>query len=184
MPQFWSHTGSLHHTAVLSDITKEYSHTAILSVCMFYVADTAILSVCIELIPVCLLRTHDIREFSARSTSVDIAYFFCHHSHRVVGPFSVSTQCEACDRVFLYILSKSRTIYALAREVEQVTLCQFTQYAEYAACPILLLDRIFLPVRSQLAEERNLSAQSIDITHLEINLCLLCNSQQVEHSIC
>ena len=87
------------------------------------------------------------------------------------------------NAVFLNVLAKGGAIDALAREVKQIAFSKFAKDTENAACAILLLDAVLLPVGGELAEERGLAREGVNVLHREIHLSLLGNSQQVEHRI-
>ena len=169
VPQTLVDTGGLHHTAVLRNITEEHSHAAIFGIGMFDVTNAAIDAVGIKRLPLSILRTQHIAELTSRSTVIDAVGFGVDMFFR--------------NAVLLDVFTERGTIDTLTCEVKQVTLGEFAKNAENTTGTVLFLDAVFLPVRGELAEERHLAAQRIDILHLEVHLTLLRHSQQVKHRI-
>ena len=143
---------------------------------MFDVAYAAIGAVGVECLPVGVLRAHDVRELAARGAAVDVPG----RESAVDADFQIFV---VDDGVALDVLAQRSAVHALAGEVEQSALGQFAEDAEDAACAVLLLDAVLLPVRSELAEERHFAREGIDVLHLEVYASFLSHGQEVEHGV-
>ena len=169
MPKHRIHTSSLHDTTILCDITKENSKTTILGISMFEITDTTILSICIKTFPLCILTSHLSREFSARSRMIDA----------VCLRINLSTS----DIILLHLFIECLTIHALYSTINQTTLIKFVQDTQDTTGTVAFLHTILLSIRRQLTEARHLTAQLVDIFHLEVSTSFLSYSQKMEHGI-
>ena len=169
MPQALIHASSLHHTAVVGNISEEHSESAVLRIGMLQVADTSIGAVGIECTPLLTLRTHLRREAVAGSRLIDTVGLCI---HRAVH-----------DTVFLHGLSQRHAVHTGGGAVDKATLVQFIQDAQDTTCTSALLYRILLRVRSQLTQARHTTRELVDILHREVGASLLGHSQQMEHGV-
>ena len=136
---------------------------------MLNVTNATIHAVCVERLIVGVLNTQLIAEHTSRSAAVDA--------------LCLSINIVFQNRILLNVFCQSGAVHTLHRGVNQTTLCQFAQQIQHTTCTTTLLHRILLRVWSQLAEERSLARELVDVSHREVNTSFLSHSQEVQHGI-
>ena len=101
----------------------------------------------------------------------------------MIDSVSLWVNLSTCDVIFLHLLSQCLAIHTHHIAIDQATLVEFVQDTHNTTSTVALLYTILLSIRSQLAEARHLTAQLVDVLHLEVGTSLLSHSQEMKYRI-
>ena len=154
---------------MLGNVPEEHTEPAILGICVVKVADTTCRSVGIKTFPTRILTSHFSRKATSRSTVIDAV---CLCIYRVLR-----------DIIFLHGLIERHSIYAKHTALNEFAFAKLVHDAENTACPIAFLHAVTLCVGGKHAETGHMSAQFVNVVHVEFYFAFLRNSQQMQYRI-
>ena len=154
---------------MLGNVPEEHTEPAILGICVVKVADTTCCSVGIKTFPTRILATHFGGKATSRSTMIDAV---CLCIYRVLR-----------DIIFLHGLIERHSIYAKHTALNEFAFVKLVHDAENTACPIAFLYAVTLRVGGKHTETGHMSAQFVNVVHVEFHFAFLRNSQQMQHRI-
>ena len=169
LPDAFVHSGSLHYTTVLGDVTLQYGQSAILAISVLQVADATVGTVSIELFVISILRTQLQVELTAGGTGI---LFLCLLADVGTG-----------DAVLVNLLGQRHAIYTFHTGIYQSSFGQFGHDGYDTTCTVHVLHVVFLRVRSNLTQAGRLARQHVNVFHLEVGSSLVGHGQQVKHRI-
>lgn len=169
VPQTLVHTGGFHHTTIERYVAKQHGQSAVFCIGMFHVANATCGAVGIKRRPLTVLHTHFGGKLAARRTTI----YAC----------SLGINLGACYAVMFNVLAQCDAIDTMCCQVEQIALGQFAQYAKHTTSAVTLLHRVALRVGRQFTKAWHMTAQLVNVLHLEVDTGLIGHSQQVEHGV-
>ena len=169
MKEAFIHTGCLDDATILGNITFQHCQATVFGIGMFQVTDATIGTVGIKFLIVSFLRPHHITESVGWSTEIDV--------------FSLIAHLLGLDGIFTDFFCQGHAVNTLQRGVHQTAFSQLLHDGHDTTGTVHILHMVFVRIRSHLTEARHLTAQHIDVVHLEINSCLMSHRQQVQHRI-
>ena len=133
------------------------------------VSDTTIAAVRVESFIIIVLRAHPGAETVGRCACVN--------------SLSLLRNIRTINAICVNLLSQRHSVHSLERAVHKTPFCKFVHNGDNPACPVHILNVIFVGVGGHLAQARHLAGKCINVRHLEVRSGFICNCKEMKHGI-